>query len=82
MSKQGACPGTMPNLPASLNERKRSAEVLKIFDGIHPRLRHVPPGFSFSMIVTSAPSAAALTAVTYPPGPAPMTTIFLTFPFS
>jgi len=56
-----------------------------IFDGMHPQWRQVPPAFSFSIRVTSAPNAAALRAATYPPGPAPSITICFAiglFPFN
>ena len=43
------------------------------FDGIHPRIKHVPPALSASTITVSRPNCAERIAATYPPGPAPTT---------
>ena len=43
------------------------------FDGMHPRLRQVPPSVaSRSIMATRLPSSAARNAVEYPPGPPPI----------
>ena len=50
--------------------------VMSAFEGMQPRLRHVPPSVaSRSTMTTLLPSCAALNAVAYPPGPAPMIAI-------
>ena len=63
---------------------KRWAASNKDLDGMHPQLRQTPPILSFSINVTCAPKEAAFNAAGYPPGPAPITTIFLAIknPFS
>ncbi len=50
-----------------------STEASRAFVGMQPRFRQVPPTSVSSMTVTCAPSCAALSAATYPPGPAPIT---------
>ena len=57
---------------------KRWAASNKDLDGIHPQFKQTPPNLFFSIRVTSAPSAAAFNAAGYPPGPPPITAIFLT----
>ena len=52
-----------------------SAELRRVFVGMHPLLRQVPPVRSFSMIKVFAPSWAALIAAVYPPGPEPIIAI-------
>src|ERR1700683_1282091 len=49
-----------------------SAEFSSAFDGMHPQLRHTPPGRSRSTIATFIFSCEARIAATYPPGPEPM----------
>ena len=48
--------------------------------GIQPTFKQVPPTFFFSITVTSPPSIAAFIAATYPPGPPPITAIFISIP--
>src|SRR5262245_40147605 len=48
--------------------------------GIHPQIRHVPPSaLCFSTTATVFPNCAARMAATYPPVPAPITTMSYDF---
>jgi len=47
----------------------------KLFEGIHPTFKHVPPRDPLDSIhAVFNPSLASLIAQTYPPGPPPITT--------
>ncbi len=62
----------MPYVSASLSVSITSAFLQNAFVGMQPSLRQVPPTLFSSKRVTVSPLAAARTAVSYPPGPAPM----------
>ena len=50
-----------------------SKALISAFDGMHPRLRQVPPSVaSRSIMATRLPSSAARKAVEYPLGPPPI----------
>ena len=58
---------------ASLTALSRSAVTIIALVGIHPTFRQVPPKYFSSTMQVLFPIWAALMAVSYPPGPAPMT---------
>ena len=62
----------MPNCPAPLIVSATSALCISSFEGMQPRLRHVPPILAFSIIATRRPSCATAFA-TSRPEPLPMT---------
>ena len=63
----------IPNSPARLSASYRCALCSSALVGMQPRLRQVPPSWSFSIRTTLSPRPAAYNAVTYPPGPPPIT---------
>src|SRR3954471_15625386 len=52
---------------------------MRVFDGTQSVSTDAPPRPSQSTTVTSAPSCAATSAASYPPGPPPMITIRVTY---
>ena len=63
----------MPKAAASLTALSRSAVTIIALVGMHPTFRQVPPKYFSSTMQVLFPIWAALMAVSYPPGPAPMT---------
>jgi hypothetical protein len=63
----------MPNSDASSISETMSATRSTAFAGMHATLRQRPPMSPFSTTAVFMPSWAARIAVTYPPGPDPMT---------
>ena len=64
----------MPNSAAWATWRWIAAVSRNALAGMQPRLRHVPPSASRSIIATLTPADAAYRAAEYPPGPPPMMT--------
>ena len=65
----------MPKLEKCLALWKFSERFNKLFDGIHPIFKHVPPKVPLDSIhAVLIPSYASLIAQTYPPGPPPIIT--------
>ena len=63
----------MPSSPACRMESIAWVALISAFDGMHPRLRQVPPSVaSRAIMATRLPSSAARKAVEYPPGPPPI----------
>src|SRR5690606_24852954 len=56
-----------------------SAVAIRVLDGTQSVSTDAPPRPSQSTTVTSAPSCAATSAASYPPGPPPMITIRVTY---
>ena len=52
---------------------KTCADFNKALVGIHPQFKHTPPRDTYSTIAVFKPNCEARIAVTYPPGPLPIT---------
>src|SRR5882762_10498564 len=67
-------PNSMPQFFACSASSSSLATCSRVLDGMQPRYRQTPPGFtSGSISVTFMPRSAARNAAAYPPGPPPMT---------
>src|SRR4029077_5712379 len=67
-------PNSMPQFFACSVSSSSLAACSRALDGMQPRYRQTPPGFtSGSIIVTFMPKSAARNAAAYPPGPPPIT---------
>lgn len=81
-SRGGVSSATM--MPSSSYDESKvvitSAVAIRVFDGTQSVSTDAPPRPSQSTTVTSAPSCAATSAASYPPGPPPMITIRVTYP--
>ncbi len=67
-------PNSMPQFLACSASSSSLATCRRDFDGMQPRYRQTPPGFtSGSINVTFMPRSAARNAAAYPPGPPPIT---------
>ena len=67
-------PNSMPQFLACSASSSSLATCSKAFEGMQPRYRQTPPGFtSGSISVTFMPRSAARNAAAYPPGPPPIT---------
>src|ERR1700719_3002109 len=66
-------PNSMPQFFACSASSSNLATCSRALDGMQPRYRQTPPGFtSGSINVTFMPRSAARNAAAYPPGPPPM----------
>ena len=63
---------SMPYCAESLSKSIISAVRQRHFVGMHPSFKHAPPNLSASTKTVFSPAFAALTAVSYPPGPPPI----------
>ena len=67
-------PNSMPQFLACSASSSSFATCRRALDGMQPRYRQTPPGFtSGSINVTFMPRSAARNAAAYPPGPPPIT---------
>src|SRR5258708_7865707 len=67
-------PNSMPQFFACSASSSSLATCSRALDGMQPRYRQTPPGFtSGSISVTFMPRSAARKAAAYPPGPPPIT---------
>ena len=68
-------PTSIPRFGKFLALLKFSDKLSKLFDGIHPMFKQVPPNLPPASIqAVFIPNCDSLIAQTYPPGPPPITT--------
>src|SRR5690606_23362016 len=76
----GAPSKRTPSDAASSSACFRTEVAISVLDGTQSVSTQEPPGPLRSTTVTSAPSCAATSAASYPPGPPPMITVLATNP--